>query len=368
MAAAATKKPESKEAPAPAADGAAGAGAGAAPDYSKLTKIQKLAALLVMLGQEPASQLLKTLDPHEVDAVSTEMAKLEMIPHDLQSYILKEFSDVAVHAGTSLRGGVDYTRVSLEKAVGLFRATDIISRVAPTRAPVAAMAGIADMDARQIFNLVRHEQVQTMALVLSYVTADKAAQVFALLRPEQRDQIIERLATLAPTPVEVVEKVVEVLTAKLGVNQTRSLNQTGGIKTAADILNAMDKAQSKSLLMNIEVRNPELTLAIRHKMFTFEDLVTLEPGTLQRILREVDMRDLAVALKTASDKLKALLLTSISKRAAEAIAEEIAFMGPIKLRDIESAQMRVIDIVRKLEADGEVDLGEARQNFQYEAS
>jgi flagellar motor switch protein FliG len=360
--AAAAKSAEPKEAPAPAAASAAPA----APDYTKLNKIQKLAALLVMLGPDPAASVLKSLDPHEVDAVSAEMAKLDMVPHELQLFILKEFSEVAVRAGTSMRGGVEVTRASLEKALGLFRASDIIGRVAPTRAPVAAMASIADMDARQIFNLIRHEQAQTIALVLSYVSPDKAAAVFTLLRPEQRDQIIERLATLAPTPVEVVEKVVEVLTAKLGVNQTRALNQTGGVKTAADILNAMDKAQSKSLLLNIESRNPELTQAIRQKMFTFEDLVTLDPPTLQRILREVDMRDLAVALKTASDKLKAMLLASISKRAAEAIAEEIAFMGPIKLRDIESAQLRVIDIVRKLEADGEIDLGEARNSFQYE--
>jgi flagellar motor switch protein FliG len=243
-----------------------------------------------------------------------------------------------------------------------------VSRVAPAGAPVAAMEGVAEMDARQIFNLVRHEQPQTIALVLSYVTPAKAAQVFALLRPEQWDPIIERLATLAPTPVEVVEKVVAVLTSKVGVKPTRALSQTGGVKTAADILNAMDKAQSKALLLNIEQRNPELTQAIRQKMFTFEDLATLEASTLQRIMREVDMRDLAVALKSASDRLKALLLASISKRAAEAIQEEIAFMGPVKPRDIEAAQLRVIDVVRKLESEGEIDLGEARQSSPYEVA
>ena len=339
-----------------------------AANFAKLTRIQKVAVLLVMLGEESAAQILKTLERHELDAVSAEMAKLDMVPQELQQQILQEFSDVAVQAGTSLRGGVAFARNSLEKALGAFRASDIVSRVAPAHSPVASMPGIADMDARQIFNLVRHEQAQTIALVLSYVTPEKAAQVFALLRPEQRDQIIERLATLAPTPVEAVEKVIAVLTARLGVRQTRALSQTGGVKTAADILNAMDKAQSKSLLLNIEQRNPDLTEAIRQKMFTFEDLATLDSPTLQRVLREVDMRDLAVALKTASDKLKSLLLASISKRAAESIKEEIAFMGPIKLRDIESAQLRVIDIVRKLESEGEIDLGESRQTFQHEAA
>jgi len=345
--------------------------ASAAPeqDYSKLTRLQKLAALLVILGEESAAQVFKTFDPAEVDAVSAEMAKLDMVPQELQRHILEEFSEVTLVAGTSLRGGLTYTRTALEKSLGVFKATEIIGRVAPTRAPVTTMQGITGMDARQIFNLLRYEQAQTIALVLSYVTPDKAAQVSAMLRHDQRDEVLERLATLAPTPVEVVEKVVEVLTARLGVNnQNRNLNQTGGVKTAAAILNAMDKAQSRSLLLSIEQRNPDLTQAIRQKMFTFEDLATLDGPTLQRILREVDMRDLAVALKTASDKLKALLLASISKRAAESIQEEITFMGPIRLRDIESAQVRVIDIVRKLETDGEINLGEARKTFQYEPS
>lgn len=353
--------PEAKE---PGANG----NGGAQGEASKLTKIQKLAALLVMLGPDAAAQVMKALDSNELEAVAAEMSKMEMVSQEVQAAILKEFATVAVQAGTSLRGGAEFARSALEKAVGAFRASDVLGRVAPMRAQVVAMDGIAEMDARQIFNLVRHEQPQTIALVLSYVTPEKAAQVFSLMRPELRDQVIERLATMAPTPVEVVEKVVQVLTAKVGVKQQRPLNQTGGVKTAADLLNAMDKAQSKSLLLNIEQRNPELTQAIRQKMFTFEDLTTLEPSTLQRILREVDMRDLAVALKTASEQAKEVLLACISKRGADAVKEEIQFMGPLKLRDIEAAQLRVIDIVRKLEADGEIDLGDAKQDAHYEAA
>jgi flagellar motor switch protein FliG len=353
--------PDSKEA-APAAGGIAPS------EASKLNKIQKLAALFVMLGADAAAEIMKALEPTELEAVAAEMAKLDMVSQELQGAILKEFASVAVHAGTSLRGGAEFTRDALEKALGTFRASDVLGRVAPMRAQVVAMDGIAEMDARQIFNLVRHEQPQTIALVLSYVPAEKAAQVFDLIRPDVRDQVIERLATMSPTPVEVVERVVEVLTAKAGVKQQRPLNQTGGVKTAADVLNAMDKSQSKSLLLNIEQRNPELTQAIRQKMFTFEDLSSLDTQTLQRILREVDMKDLAVALKTASDTLKEALLASVSKRGAEAIREEIAFMGPLKLRDIEAAQLRIIDVVRKLESDGEIELGESDQAVHHEAA
>ena len=222
------------------------------------------------------------------------------------------------------------------------------------------------MEPRQIFNLLRHEQPQTIALVLSYTPPDKAAEVLSFFSPNSATQVLERLATLAPTPIEVVEKVVAVLNAKRGVRQTRALNQTGGVKTAADLLNAMDKNQGKSLLLSLEERNPELSQAIRQKMFTFEDLADLDPTILQRILREVDMRDLALALKTASDKLKTTLLACISKRAAETVQEEIAFMGPVRLRDIETAQLRVIEAVRRLETEGEIDLGEAREEGQHE--
>jgi flagellar motor switch protein FliG len=338
----------------------------AGKEIASLTRVQKLAALLVMLGVESASQVLKSFEPEEVEQITSEMAKITLISQQLQRDLLAEFSEVALQAGTSIHGGLDFARQSLEKALGVFRATDIINRVAPSRGSPAAMQGISDMEPRQIYNLLRHEQPQTIALVLSFIPADKAALVFGLISSDQRERILERLATLSPTPIEVVEKVVSILNAKLGVRQTRALNQTGGIKTAADILNSMEKTSGKSLLLSIEEHNPDLSLAIRQKMFTFEDLAALEPQALQRILREVDMRDLAMALKTASDKLKTTLLGCISKRAAETVREEITYMGPVRLRDIESAQMRVIDAVRKLETDGDIELGGGRRNATHE--
>ena len=338
----------------------------AAKEIAGLTKVQKLAALLVMLGTDSAAQVLKSFEPEEVELITSEMAKITLIGQELQRDLLIEFSDVALQAGTSIHGGLDFARLSLEKALGVFRATDIINRVAPSRGSLAAMQGISDMEPRQIYNLLRHEQPQTVALVLSFIPPDKAAAVFALISPDQRERVLERLATLSPTPIEVVEKVVGILNTKLGVRQTRALNQTGGVKTAADILNSMEKSSGKSLLLSIEEHNPDLCQAIRQKMFTFEDLAALEPQALQRILREVDMRDLAMALKTASDKLKTTLLGCISKRAAETVQEEITYMGPVRLRDIESAQIRVIDAVRKLESEGDIELGGGRRNALHE--
>lgn len=336
-------------------------------DIAKMSKIQKLSVLLVMLGPESASKILKQLDEHEIEAISTEMSKLGLVPQETQLDILREFSDVALQASTAVRGDSEYTREVLEKAVGLFKASDVLGRISPNRASVSVMQQIVDMDARQIFNLIKNEQAQTIALIASYLSSEKASQVLSLLRPEGREQVIERLANLAPTPVDVVEKVVAVLTQKMGGKHPSALHQTGGLKSAANLLNALDKNISKSILVALDEHNPDLSQAIRQKMFTFEDLVNLEPASLQKILREVDMRDLAVALKTASDQLKSSLLAAISKRAAETVNEEMSFLGPLRLREIEAAQLKIIDVVRRLEADGEIDLSELVNNSQNEA-
>jgi flagellar motor switch protein FliG len=332
-----------------------------------LTKTQKMAALLVMLGPDSAGVILKQMPPREMESVSREMARFTLIPHELQQEILGEFSEVAVAASTSVAAGVDATRNALEKAFGSFKASDVLGRVTSTRPAAGAMQVIADMDPRHIFNLLRDEQTQAITFIISHLSPEKAAQVINLLRPEQREQVVERLAILAPTPVEVGEKVMDVLNAKLGVKQTRAMTQTGGITSVADLLNAMDKNVSRALLTGLEERNPDLFQNIRKKMFTYEDLLLLEGPSIQRIMRELDMRDLTVALKKSSEPLKKLLLSNISRRAAASLQEELAFLGQVKARDVEAAQFRIIDVVRKLEAEGEIELGNSNSTeSEYE--
>lgn len=328
-------------------------------DITKMTKVQKLAALLVILGPESAAQIVKVFDEHEVELISIEMSKLTLVPQELQRDILREFSEVAISSATGVMGGVGFTKSVLEKSVGSFRASDIIGRIVPAPEPVPAMKQITELDARQLCNLLKSENPQTIALVVSYLSPEKSSQLLMLLRPEVRDQVVERLATLAPTPVEVVERIAEVLNRRSGTKPTRALNQTGGVKNVADLLNALDKNVGQTMLVELERRNPELCQAIRQKMFTFDDLALLDTSSLQKVMREIDMRDLAVALKTASPKIKETLLSCISKRAAETVNEEISFLGPIKKKDIESAQLRIIDNVRQLEAQGEIDLSNA---------
>lgn len=331
---------------------------------SALNKTQKLAALLVMLGPESAASILKDFQPREIESISREMVRFPLITRTQQENILRDFSQVALAASTGISAGIDVTRATLEKAFGSFKASDVLGRVAPARPGTGAMEAIADMDPRHIFNLIREEQTQTIAFVISHLSTEKAAEILGLLHPEQRDQIIERLATIAPTPVEVAERVLGVLNAKLGIKQTRALSQTGGVTTAADLLNALDKNLSRTLLTTIEGRNPELCQAIRKKMFTFEDLLRLQPMAVQRIMREIDMRDLTLALKKASEPLRKLLLSSISRRAAETVQDEMAFLGQVKLKEIEAAQFRIIDVVRKLEAEGEIELEESAEEYE----
>lgn len=327
-------------------------------EVSKLNKIQKLAILLIVLGPETAAQILKNLDEHELEAVSAEMSKQSFVSQQMQEEILREFSEVALQASTSVRGGLDYTQNTLEKAVGSFKASHVINRVSPARAPAGPMQKLLDLDTRQILHLIRQEQPQTIALIASYLPAERASEVLALLKEDQRALVIERLATLSPTPIEVVEKIVDVLISKIGAKPTRALNQTGGIKSAAELLNALDKNASKSILSSIEERNPDLGASIRNKMFTFEDLGQLDVGGLQKIMREVDIRDVAVALKTASEQLKGTLLQAVSRRAAETVKEEMEFLGNVKLKEIEAAQMRIIEVVRRLEGEGELELAQ----------
>lgn len=332
-----------------------------AEEYARLTPPQKLAVLLVTLGAESAAQILKRLEEAEVDQVSAELAKLNSVSQELQNEVLREFGGVVIEATTSLRAGAEFAQAALEKSVGVSKAANILNRVAPSRPPGEAVQRLADLDAAQIHTAVRHERPQTMALVISCLPPHRASHVLGLLTPDLREEVVERLATLGPTPVETVERLVELLLQKVGASQTRALSQTGGLKATATMLNALDKRTSQSLLTMLEERNPELSQALRQKMFTFEDLIRLDASQLQRLLREVDLRDLAVALKPASEQLKGVLLGCISKRAAETVNEEMSFLGSVKLREVEAAQLRIVNVLRRLEAEGEIELGDSSE-------
>ena len=322
----------------------------------QLTQSQKLAAFLIVMGEDAAADIVKNFDDNERELVCAEMANLPVLDAAMQGSVLQEFTGMAVEAQSGISGSVDFTRAVLEKSVGLFKAAEIIGRVGTARTSVATMQQIIDLDSMSICNLLNEEDPQTIALVVSYLPALKGSEVLMSMPDRVREMVVEKLATLESTPIEVVETLGEVLSAKVGERVSRALNQTGGEKSAAAVLNAMNKEERKKLLDNMDERAPDLVRSIRMKMFTFDDLQTLDLKTIQKIMREVDASKLAIALSAATDTLKDAMLGSLSKRAAENVREEIDNMGKISLREVEVNQNSIIDVVRQLETEGEISL------------
>jgi flagellar motor switch protein FliG len=325
-------------------------------DYSKLTRTQRLALFLVVIGPEAAAEIMKQFDDQMTELLCREMTAFTIIPQAAQKLALEEFSGVVAHSMTSILGGVNFTRRTLELAKGDFKASSIIGRVGPVGTSVDVIKDISEMDGRQIHNLVKNEQPQTIAFVLSYLEPAKSAQVFGMLDNDLRDDVMERLGTIESTSLELVGKIVRNLGRHFDRKVRPSLHRSGGVRVVADVLNFLDKDTSKTLLARLEDRNASLGAAIRKKLFGFEDLGRLQPADLQRVLREVDSANLAISMKSASEGLRSKIYAAISKRAAEGLREEIEMLGAVKLRDVENAQDGVIQAVRRLEEEGQISL------------
>ena len=335
----------------------------AAPDYSKLSRHQKLALFLIVIGSASAAEVLKQFDDTEAEVLCREMSQFPMVPDALARQVLEEFSPIIGESMASTLGGMEFARGALERARGDYKANSILSRVgaSPSGGAVEIIQEIAEMEGRQIFNLVKNEQPQTIAFLLSYLGKAKAAEVFTLFGSELREEIIERLGTIDSTSVDLVGKIVRKLGKHIDHKTRPTFHRSGGVRVVADLLNGMEKDISKGLLLRLEERNAQLGAAIRKKMFSFEDLGRLQPADLQRVLREVDSSNLGIAMKSASEPIKEKIYQSISKRAAESLRDEIAMLGPVRLKDVELAQDAIIQVVRRLEDEGviAVDGGES---------
>jgi flagellar motor switch protein FliG len=325
-------------------------------DYTKLTRQQKLAILLITIGPDAAAEILKQFDDNEVEMLCREMSSFSMIPQEVQRQALEEFSSVIGASLTSALGGLTYAQRTLGIAKGDFKAQSIMGRVGPVGSSVDVIKDISEMEGRQIFNLVKNEQPQTISFVLSYLDPAKSSQVFTLLSPDMREEVIERLGTIESTSLELVGKIVRSLGKHFDTKVRPTFHHSGGVRSVADLLNNLDKEMSKGLLVRLEERNAALGGLVRKKMFSFEDLNRLQSSDLQRVLREVDSNNLAVAMKSASEALREKLFASISKRAAESLRDEMSMLGPVRLKDVETAQDAIIHIVHRLEEEGQISL------------
>ncbi|MEM7673736.1 MAG: flagellar motor switch protein FliG [Verrucomicrobiota bacterium] len=326
-------------------------------EYDQCNKIQKIALFMVVIGPEAAAALINHFEDHEVEAICREITKYQMIDTEIKDQVLAEFSEVIVGSMGSVLGGPQFAHRTLELAKGDFKANSLLSRLSPIGNSLEVIKEIGDMEPRQIYNLIRDEQSQTIAFIISYLNINKAAEVIEMLAPNVREEVVERLGGMETTSLEHVGKVVQTIKRHLDIKQKQSRHQSGGVRSVADLLNLLDKEMSKTLLASLEERNPALGTQIKRKMFSFDDLASLEISDLQRITREIDMQDLVVAMKSANSTLQSSIYSSVSKRAAETLKEELEMLGPVRLKEVEAAQDRIIQIVRRLEEEGEIQLG-----------
>ena len=325
-------------------------------DYSKLSRQQKLALFLIAVGPESAAEILKQFDDTEIELLCREMASYTMVPDAIQKQVVEELSKLLEQSSGSALGGMAYAQRTLEIAKGGNKASSIMGRMGPVGNSVDVIKDISEMEGRQIYNLIKAEQPQTISFVLSYLDSSKASEVFALLSPDLRESVVERLGTIESTSLDLVAKIVRSLGKHLETKVRPSFHQSGGVRAVAGLLNQLDKETSKALLAKIEERNANLGLSIRRKMFSFEDLQRLQSSDLQRILREVDSSSLAVAMKSASESLREKIYSALSKRAAEGLREDVQLLGPVRLKDVEAAQDTIIQSVRRLEETGEISI------------
>lgn len=323
--------------------------------YSQVSKMQKLAILMIVIGDEASATLMNDFDEEVLESLSCEIAQIYAIDHEIRNLVITEFTELIMESLNSTLGGFDFLKKALLKAKGEIKATGILSRITPAKSSVDLIEEIREMDTRKVFNLLKNEQAQTIAFVLSNLRIQQVGEIMSMFTPELKEEIVERLGTMGMTSMEIVGRVVDSLKSHADDAQKTSLYQSGGVNQLAEVLNTFPKDETKELLAKLEERNPQLTEAVRKRMFGFEDLIRLQPGDLQRIIREVEMDDLIKALKSAQASLQSAFFKCMSKRAAEDLKQEI-LMVTIKKKDSEAAQDKIIKAARALEEQGDISL------------
>ncbi len=314
---------------------------------------EKAAILLISLGPEKSAEIFKHLNEEEIEELTLQIANTRMVSAEEKKEVLEEFYQLALAQEYISEGGINYAKEILERAVGPDKAVDIISRLTSSL-HVRPFEFIRKADPNQLLNYIQNEHPQTIALILSYLNPNQAAQILANLPPEKQGEVTRRIAIMDRTSPEVVKEIEKVLETKFSGMLAQDFTTTGGVQTAVDILNSVDRGTEKFIMEELDIRDAELSEEIRRRMFVFEDIVALDNRSIQRIIREIDNSQWAIALKGASEEVKEVVFANMSKRLVEMIEEDIEFMGPVRIRDIEEAQQNIVNVIRKLEEDGEI--------------
>ncbi|MEQ6375323.1 flagellar motor switch protein FliG [Bacillaceae bacterium S4-13-58] len=319
----------------------------------ELTGRQKAALLLISLGPDASAQVYKHLTEEEIEQLTLEISSVKKVNSSQKEEILEQFHEIALAQDYIAQGGIAYAKTVLEKALGSEKASMIINRLTSSL-QVKPFDFARKADAAQILNFIQNEHPQTIALVLSYLDSVQAAQILSELPQEMQADIAKRIALMDSTSPEIINEVEQILERKLSATVTQDYTQTGGIEAVVDVLNSVDRSTERTILDALEIQDPELAEEIKKRMFVFEDIVTLDNRAIQRVIRDVENEDLMLSLKVASEEVKDIVFKNMSKRMSETFQDEMEFMGPVRLRDVEEAQTRIVAVIRRLEEVGEI--------------
>ena len=320
---------------------------------NELSGSQKAAILLIALGPEKSSQIFKHLKEDEIEDLTLEIANTRSVTSAVKDQVINEFYQICLAQQYIAEGGIGYAKELLEKALGAEKAIDVISRLTASL-QVKPFEFVRKTDASQLFNFIQDEHPQTIALVLSYLSPMQAAQVLGALPPDRQADVAKRVAMMDRTSPDVIKEVEKVLEAKLSSLVNQDYTIIGGVDAVVEILNTVDRGTEKHIMESLEIDEPELADEIRKKMFVFEDILLLDDRAIQRVLREVDNSDLAIALKGANEEVQGAIFSNLSSRLATMIKEDMEFMGPVRMKDVEEAQQKIVNIIRKLEDSAEI--------------
>ena len=319
----------------------------------RINGLQKAAILLIALGPEKSASVFKHLKEDEIEELTLEIANTRSVTPQLKEDVINEFYQICLAQQYIAEGGISYAKELLEKSFGSEKARDVIGKLTSSL-QVKPFEFVRKTDASQLLSFIQDEHPQTIALILSYLTPNQASMIISALPPDRQADVAKRIAIMDRTSPDVIKEVERVLESKLASLVNQDYTIIGGVDSVVEMLNAVDRGTDKHIMENLEIEEPELADEIRQKMFVFEDILLLDDRSIQRVLREVDNNDLAIALKGSNEDVQNAIFNNLSKRLAVMIKEDMDFMGPVRMKDVEEAQQKIVNIIRKLEDSSEI--------------
>ncbi|NLW07555.1 MAG: flagellar motor switch protein FliG [Clostridia bacterium] len=320
---------------------------------NSLSGLEKAAVLMITVGPEASALIMKQLPQEDIERITYQIANTSTVDPETKQQVIDEFLELSDAQEYLLQGGIKYAREILERTLGPPRAAEIIKKLLAS-SKIRPFNMVRKADPVQLLNFIYNEHPQTIALILAYLEPEQASAVLGGLPPNMQAEVAKRIALMERTSPETVRQLESILEQRLSAVVEEDFAAAGGVKTLVDILNRVDRSTERTILETLEQDDPELADEIRKRMFIFEDILTLDDNSIRRVLREIDLKDLALALKAASEEVASRIYRNLSKRAGEMLREDIEYMGPARLRDVEEAQQRIVQTIRRLDESGEI--------------